>query len=121
MYRRQRIEWLILWTMLCVKAYAGSTLTITAFDATEVEIRQGEKYRYLNSDKLGKLPIDVLDRDKRNFLKIRLPGGEMVWVNGGDVHTSDLKGLRHNCSGLAMSEPSDRKQYGIRGVGEKCK
>jgi hypothetical protein len=121
MHKRQRIEWLVLLTAMCANADAGEELAITGFDATEVEIHQDGEYRYLDSKALGQPPIAVLDRDKRNFLKIRLPGGELVWVNGGDVRTSDLENLRHNCSGLAMSEPGDRKQYGMRGVGEKCK
>lgn len=94
---------------------------IVAFDSDEIEVRAGDGYAFVASQTLGKLPIEIQERDKRNFLRIQTPAGESVWVNASDVQTDDLTDLRHNCSSLAMSQSPDRSQYGMRGVGERCK
>lgn len=111
---------------LCAIAWnhilAGSDkLLITGFDADEVEVRKGEKYVLVPGPTLGELPIEVLESDNRNFLRIKGRDGAMLWVNGGDVVTSDLESYRRNCTSLVVTESDDRKQYGLRGVGEKCK
>jgi hypothetical protein len=115
-------EWLaLLLVCLATVAQAKGPGNIVAFDADEIEVRQGDKYDFVDPKTLGKLPIPIEKRDKRNFLLIKAPGDRMLWVNGGDVQTDAVTDLRHNCSSLAMSQSPDRSQYGMRGVGERCK
>ncbi|RDH89527.1 MAG: hypothetical protein DIZ79_11750 [endosymbiont of Lamellibrachia luymesi] len=116
-----------LFTLTCALLLAFSVRAelppheIVGFDSDEVEVREAGKYRYQSVDGLGEPPITVLATDQSNFLKIRTPEGKEVWVNQSDVLTGDLQNLKRNeCHRASIAQASDRRQYGLRGVGESC-
>ncbi|MBA1446048.1 MAG: hypothetical protein FE835_14315 [Gammaproteobacteria bacterium] len=117
-----------MFTLACALSLAFSvgaespSNVIVGFDSDEVEVREAGEYRYQSVDGLGEPPITVLATDQSNFLKIQTPEGKEVWVNQSDVLTGDLQNLKPDiCHRAAIAQASDRRQYGLRGVGENKK
>lgn len=115
-----RLRWGVAGMALLGTLPAMAGLVIERFLAAEVEVRQGNDFVYLPAEQIGTPPVDVLEVDGRNFLKVRDREGAVRWVNKGDVVTSDLKAMRTNCQGHTRAASADAELLSPRGVGEKC-
>lgn len=119
---RYKIVFLIVLSFFTMKNHAEEGLKILQVledDFIEVRIDGEIKIKEMQRDKIGVPPIDVLAKDKMNFLLIKIPDGRKVWISASYVDTNGLK-VRHNCSNMLTAKNSDNKIYGARGVGEEC-
>ncbi|MFQ5642550.1 MAG: hypothetical protein ACE5FQ_02510 [Thiogranum sp.] len=100
---------------------AGSGLgQIESFDDEEVEVRVNGEIDYWPAARLGALPIPILKQDDSNFVRINTPGDGPVWVSLSYVTTNHQAALKKNCQSQKLAQLEDKKQFGVRGVGESC-
>ena len=92
---------------------------IISFDDEEVEVRVNGDFDYWPADKLGTPPIDILDKDDSNFVKIKAASGE-VWVSLSYVTTDEQAAMKKNCQSQQLAQSGSKKQFGVRGIGESC-
>ena len=92
---------------------------IISFDDEEVEVRVNGDFDYWPAHKLGTPPIDILDKDDSNFVKIKAASGE-VWVSLSYVTTDEQAAMKKNCQSQQLAQSGSKKQFGVRGIGESC-
>lgn len=93
---------------------------IVSFDDEEVEVKVNDEIDYWPASKLGKPPISILAKDSSNFVKINTAGHGAVWVSLSYVTTDQQKAMQKNCQSQKLAQNENKKQYGIRGIGESC-
>ncbi len=93
---------------------------IESFDDEEVEVRVNGEIDYWPAGRLGALPIAILEQDASNFVRINTPGDGPVWVSLSYVTTNHQSTLKKNCQSQKLAQLEDKKQFGVRGVGESC-
>jgi hypothetical protein len=94
---------------------------IVSFDDEEVEVRVNGEIDYWPANKLGKLPISILEKDDSNFVRINTAGKEAVWVSLSYVTTTEQAALKKNCQSQQLAMSESKRQFGVRGIGEACK
>ena len=101
--------------------FADSKLgKIVSFDDEEVEVRINDEFDYWPASKLGALPITILEKDSSNFVRIKTADGVAVWVSLSYVTTDQQTVLKKSCQSQQLAQSANKKQYGIRGIGESC-
>lgn len=101
--------------------YAGNDLgKIVSFDDEEVEVRVDGEIDYWPIEKLGKPPITILEKDSSNFVRIKLDGKGDVWVSLSYVTTDQQVAMKKNCQSQQIAQSGNKKQFGVRGIGESC-
>ncbi|MDX2477840.1 MAG: hypothetical protein QNL05_10815 [Gammaproteobacteria bacterium] len=93
---------------------------IVSFDDEEVEIRVNGEIDYWPANRLGQPPIAILAKDSSNFVKIDTADNGMVWVSLSYVTTNQQAALKKNCQSQQIASNENKKQFGIRGIGESC-
>ena len=94
---------------------------IVSFDDEEVEIRANGEIDYWPANRLGQPPITILEKDSSNFVKIDTANNGTVWVSLSYVTTNQQAALKKNCQSQQIARSENKKQFGIRGIGESCK
>ncbi|MFV2004241.1 MAG: hypothetical protein ACC650_03500 [Gammaproteobacteria bacterium] len=93
---------------------------IVSFDDEEVEVRFNGEIDYWPTNRLGKPPITILEKDSSNFVRIKTADKAAVWVSLSYVTTNHQTALKKNCQSQKLAQSENKKQFGIRGIGESC-
>ena len=93
---------------------------IVSFDDEEVEVRVNGEIDYWPIDRLGQPPITILEKDSSNFVRIDSADSVAVWVSLSYVTTDHQAALKKNCQSQQIARSEDKKQFGVRGIGESC-
>lgn len=108
------------WCALSVATAGGTPGFIVSFDDSEIEVIRDGDFDDLPVDDFPVPPLEVLGKDGRGFLKVKTKSGEDVWVSPSYVTTDTLKNMKKNCQTRKIARQGDKRQYGVRGVGEEC-
>jgi hypothetical protein len=114
---------IILFLGLCFTriVYADNNLgQIVSFDDEEVEVRVNGEIDYWPTSRLSKLPISIQEKDSNNFVRIKAADNTDVWVSLSYATTDQQTALKKNCQSQKLAQGGNKKQYGIRGIGESC-
>ena len=98
----------------------GGLGRIVSFDDEEVEVRVNGEIDYWPAGRLGPPPIAILAKDSSNFVKIDTHDSGFVWVSLSYVTTDHQAMLKKNCQSQQLARGEDKKQFGVRGIGESC-
>ncbi|MBL4712596.1 MAG: hypothetical protein JKX75_08900 [Gammaproteobacteria bacterium] len=93
---------------------------IVSFDDEEVEVKVKGEFDYWPASKLGTLPITILEKDSSNFVRIKSSNGAIVWVSLSYVTTDQQAAMKTSCQSQQLAQNANKKQYGVRGIGESC-
>mgnify|MGYP001817301906 CR=1 FL=1 len=118
---RRALAVAVLWC--CVQLFAVAEnipSSIVSFDDSEVEVRKDGNFDYLSIDDFPALPLKVHEKDSKGFLLVDTKDGGTVWVSPSYVTTDTLRDMKKNCQQQKVAQQRDKRQYGVRGVGEGC-
>lgn len=93
---------------------------IVSFDDEEVEVRVNGEIDYWPVARLGQPPINILEKDSSNFVRIDTTDNGAVWVSLSYITTDHQAALKKNCQSQQLASSEDKKQFGVRGIGESC-
>lgn len=108
--------------LLClanINVVVAGDVQIIGFDDTEVEVREGNRYRFVPVHEIGPPPLDVLDDDGSGFVQVRGRDGRLYWLSRSWIRTNE-KTLTPTCVRQAESRSADHAMASVRGLGERC-
>lgn len=117
---------IILWaatSALCAPlASASETNAIEALRFDPVEMHYGDlsKIEVVAGDKLGEMPVPILDESGDGFVKILMPDGNEAWVNRGDVRVGGVSTQAICAKTRLYTHQNDRRSAHLRGIGRDC-
>jgi hypothetical protein len=108
--------------ILSLEALASETNAIESlrFDPAEVHFGDISKIELIPSEKLGQMPIPILDDSGNGFVKILLPDGSAAWINRSDVQIGGVE-VKAICAKTKIySQASDKRAAHLRGISRNC-
>tara|TARA_B100002003_G_scaffold31711_1_gene26813 strand:- start:1907 stop:2302 length:396 start_codon:yes stop_codon:yes gene_type:complete len=105
-----------------VWAADGNVISIEAarFDPVEMHFGDMSKVEFVPKERLGEMPVPILEEAGNGFLKIPLPEGGEGWVNRNDVRIGGVRVEPICAQDRKVTRASDSGSAHLRGISRNC-
>lgn len=112
--------WMLLMISSTLPAAETNAIGAVRFDPVEMHFGDISQIELVPREKLGEMPVPILEDSGDGFVKILLPDGTEGWVNRADVQMHGVE-IEAICARYRIySARSDYGEAQLRGVSRDC-
>lgn len=90
------------------------------FDPVEMHFGDVSSIEVVPGEKLGEMPVPILEDSGNGFVKILMPDGAEAWINRGDVRIGGVDTQAICAKTKSYADAGDRRSAHLRGISRDC-